>query len=430
MDEQSIGYDKSLLITLEQARTTFGENQDSKQQSLPLCSDTNGLEEYLKQDNQICDDLNNSLLKLREQLPFLESKHDNHANELSGKDDIENLVAQYIRNELLHIKTEARRKGLESRIQSLEKDMRKLKGLPQVIPILKSSIEGFENNIKKETQEQKEIQHNDIEPLLSKIADTTIRAPLLTVKTADDHEALQQYLSQLDTILNTLNQQRAVQKLINYAYQVDNYHQQQHASVLETLVDEISKQCSDYKTLEISVIKDRQKPSVSSDAQFKDDDAIAQIENMLNQAKLDSLPGLRRRSFQGSSMLTKVNAILEYEKKWTEQWSNNFNSILDAAYTLDETKEGLMDSLYEHAHTRDNLIMMPSPYIDLQSDLELRTQEIEDTLADLENGTKKDASFAWKKKLFTAFFTDPNAFEELLQSSSQSSSEPSSSQPS
>ena len=27
MDEQSIGYDKSLLITLEQARTTFGENQ-------------------------------------------------------------------------------------------------------------------------------------------------------------------------------------------------------------------------------------------------------------------------------------------------------------------------------------------------------------------------------------------------------------------
>ena len=106
--------------------------------------------------------------------------------------------------------------------------MRKLKGLPQVIPILKyayifvyviiyyyeivcmeqlilllyrSSIEGFENNIKKEILEQKRIQHNDIEPLLSKLADTTIRTPLLTVKTVDDHEALQQYSSQLDTVM-------------------------------------------------------------------------------------------------------------------------------------------------------------------------------------------------------------------------------------
>ena len=87
-------------------------------------------------------------------------------------------------------------------------------------------------------------------------------------------------------ILSILNQQRAVQKLISYAYQADNHHQQQHTSVLETLADEISEECSEYKTLETSVIKDKQKSSVSSNAQFKDDDIIAQIDNILNQGEL------------------------------------------------------------------------------------------------------------------------------------------------
>ncbi|KAI9492056.1 hypothetical protein BDB00DRAFT_830013 [Zychaea mexicana] len=419
MDRQSIEYDRSLFATLELARKIFAEDHDTEQPS--LCGDTHGFNDYLSVDKRLYDNLSHALSKLRDQLPFLEAN--NNATNDAG-DAIENLVADYMRNELSHIKTKAQQKGLEARVQSLERDLKKLKGLPQVIPILKSSIEGFGDTIKKEAEEQRRIQHRDIEPLLSKLADATIRTPLTIAKTSDDYELLQHYSANLDVLLDTLKQQRAMQKLVSYAYQVDNHYHQQRISVLDALSSEAAEENDNYKQLQSSISMDKRKPSLSSDAQLRDEIIIAQIDDLLCQAKLDSLPGLRRRSFQGSSILTKLNAILHYEKKWTEQWSNNFNSTLDAACALDESKEGLMDSLYEHSHTRDNLNMMPSSYTELQSDLELRTQELEDTLADLENATKVDDKFPRKKQLFSTFFTDPNAFGELLRSSRRVSQPP------
>lgn len=42
----------------------------------------------------------------------------------------------------------------------------------------------------------------------------------------------------------------------------------------------------------------------------------------------------RRRSFHEESILNKVSTLLQYEKKWKDQWADNIGASLDAAKIL------------------------------------------------------------------------------------------------
>ncbi|KAI8138964.1 hypothetical protein BJV82DRAFT_716952 [Fennellomyces sp. T-0311] len=395
LDQQSIVFDDSLAKSFEMAQVIFGERQD-----IWLTIDAHA--DYLKEDHRLYRNLDQTLSKLRDQLPIDET-HDTN--------DIDELLTRYYQTELMYMNAVTQQKGLGAGIQSLEKDLKKLNSLPKVLPILQKTIEDFENRIKKDKDEQRKLQQYDVEPLLIKIANATIKAPLLAAKTGGDHEMLQQYSEKLDTALNTLRKQHTIQELLIYAYDVENDRQMQNRSVLEALASDISEEVESYQSIEEEA--DRRRRSLST---RDEDPMMAHIDSLLHRAHIDSPPGMRRRSFEDSSLLTKVSTVLQYDKKSTEQWSDNFNSILDAARALEEAKDDVVDNLFENSNTKDNLIMVPSSYTDLQSDLDLRNQEVEGTIADLENATKEDPAFTRKKELFSAFFTDPNKFGELVDS--------------
>ncbi|KAL1933153.1 hypothetical protein VTP01DRAFT_8831 [Rhizomucor pusillus] len=413
IDEKSLDYDQVFSSMVDQAQEAFNDSKSAPS----LCSHEGLWAEYLHADEQLELDVLHALEELHIQmLPSRNDGEETSEARSKGKGtdtegDIEDLMARYRRAELQFLKTDAACKGYEAKILSFEKDLSKLNGLPQIIPILKSTTENYEAETRQKIRSQEDLQRKVVEPLLSKAAAIKIQAPLADAQLQSKLSALQQYSSNLEMVYNALLRQRSCQQFLSYGCEVDEHYFQRRLQILEVLSHELLEEKAEHEK-GMNAVNGAGRHADLQDK--KDEITMSSISELLQHAKPEILTTSRRRSLTDLSSLNKVNAVMQYEKRRTEEWSENFNVILDAAQVLDDTKNKLADKLFEHSATRDQLLMMPSKYTDLQSDLEFRVNELQEALGDLEKASKEDAEFLERKDLFSLFFTDPDAFAKLV----------------
>ncbi|ORY91220.1 hypothetical protein BCR43DRAFT_508676 [Syncephalastrum racemosum] len=209
-------------------------------------------------------------------------------------------MLRYRRSELRKIKEAASRAGQEAYALSLQRDTEKLKGLPQILAILRSSAETYDRERHQIEKEEKEVQASMIEPLLDQAAESRIRMPLHMNLTQEEARSMLEQADNLDVLL-----------AYGYELETDQKHKDQYA--LHALVGEIKeRQLAHEKRTAMT-------SSASTPDRVQNDDTISRINKLFDRE---------------GSILNKVNTLLQYEKRWSDIWSDNFTTRLDAGTAL------------------------------------------------------------------------------------------------
>ncbi|GAA5798269.1 hypothetical protein HPULCUR_003669 [Helicostylum pulchrum] len=85
---------------------------------------------------------------------------------------------------------------------------------------------------------------------------------------------------------------------------------------------------------------------------------------------------------------------------------------------LDGLRIRLSDTLFVHSHSTDELVLTPESYTTLQAELETRIDELTERMSVLQNEIEdphQNALFKKRVKLFSAYYTDPIEFLDLIE---------------
>ncbi|KAI9315316.1 hypothetical protein BX666DRAFT_1961489 [Dichotomocladium elegans] len=409
VEEQNLLYDRALYKTIELVQSVFcRRDQDDTTPSRRI--QDKALAAYLEADKKFYEHIDRSLEDVRSQLPFL-TEPDQEENQ-RRVNEIENEVTSYHESVFTRVRTKAKCKALEAKTVGLEKELRKLNGLPQILQIVRTTTEAHRQEARLNQLAQRQLMQERIVPSISKVLDSTVRQPLMDALQCTDVEQLQTYSKRLDEIHMLLIKQRAAEQLIKYACEADAEQRKQNCNALTAFIEELDESITNKR----KIMEEFMRSTEGLHLDPKQDEAlINQIDKLLSREYLKKdTQARRRRSFNEESILTKVNSLLQHEKRWKEKWNSDFGASIDAIKVIEEAKHDLLSALYEHSVSQDNLIMLPSSYTDAQDDLEMRTNELQDTLADLVNESTIDAKLEETKRLLALFLTDPHAFGEEI----------------
>ncbi|KAI7886079.1 hypothetical protein K492DRAFT_83619 [Lichtheimia hyalospora FSU 10163] len=299
-------------------------------------------------------------------------------------DDIEHQVDNFQRIELEYAKAQAACDAHQTRIASLENDYKKLNHLPQITDILRNTTAEYKAQVKTNTHHRKHQLHNRINPTLSKLGDLLIREPLLLEQNEADKKQLHDYLDGLEAIATHLVRQQAVQHLAYHACEAGKQDWFLKRCTVLALLEDL-KECKDKHEEQMSKCQGNKNDQQHYPDHADDEELLHQIELLLKQPYLDQSSKSRRRSFSEEPILNKVSTLMQFEKKWKNEWADNIGASLDAAKILDDTKENMLDILYDHSDSRGHPPpWTPTEYTLLQSEFKLRSQETMNTINKLE----------------------------------------------
>ncbi|CDH50784.1 predicted protein [Lichtheimia corymbifera JMRC:FSU:9682] len=408
VDEQSIFYDQSLSTTAAMARSLIHPSADDND---ALHS---SLHDFLELDDRIATKMDLSLKDLRSQLSILNSPSEDDSTQ-EKMNDIEHQVDNFQRIELEYAKAQAACDAHQTRIASLENDFKKLNHLPQIMDILRNTTAGYHAEVKSNVHNQKHQMQKRIHPALSKLADLIIREPILLEQNEAHKKQLYDYWDGLEAIATHLLRQQAIQHLAYYACEAGKEDWYLKRCTVLALLEDL-KECKDKRQEQMRKCQGNKNDQQHISDHADDEELLHQIELLLKRPYLDQPSTSRRRSFHEESILNKVSTLLQFEKKWKNQWADTVGASLDAAKILDDCKENLWDALcYDHSDSRDRPSWTPAEHTLLQSELELRNQDAVDAIDTLEQKHKADDDeLEIKKRLLNMMLTDPDRFGEAM----------------
>ncbi|KAL0075486.1 hypothetical protein J3Q64DRAFT_1775273 [Phycomyces blakesleeanus] len=411
MSQISAEYDESVNSTVNLAQDIFEVSTKDKTALVSLDTDRTSLETYIAADSALSEKLQHALYLWHRQLPMAEETEDASKARQCPAIEIETIVEAFQTVECLNAQAEATCKGYEAKTQTIERELQKLNHLPQLLPILNSSIASYQEETRRSHQAAVNTQENELEPLLQRISSLSIRSPLTETNIRKDYETMEELSLQLEKICQTLLNQRACQQLLTFGYETDDKHQKQQQYVYQALKEELEEEyISHHAFLEKAGALDW--PNTGLQDRTNATDIMAWAQDLLG-FEDDKL-------LSNESIVEKVKVLLQENKTWYNQWLKSLDAHMDVVDKLDEAEKRMTDTLYSNSASTNELILLPQTYTETQKELEKSTIELGNDVAELEEELELSTRFEHKKELFTLFFNDPKEFEAHIASASGS----------
>ncbi|KAI9016302.1 hypothetical protein CLU79DRAFT_327917 [Phycomyces nitens] len=405
MIQISTEYDESVNSTVSLVQDIFEASAKDKAALVSLGTDKTNLETYIAADSDLSENIEHALYLWHRQLPMAESEDLSKLARCPAT-EIETIVEAYQTVECLNVQAEATCKGYEAKMQTIERELHKLNTLPQLLPILKSSIASCQEETRRSHQASVHTQENELEPILQRISSLSIRSPLTETNIRKDYKTMEELSLDLEKIFQALLNQRACQQLLSFSYEMDSKHQIKQQHVFQALKEELEEEYATHRTfLEKAGGFDR--PDADSQAFLEATDTMKWIEALLGSEQDTQI--------SKESIVDKVRLLLQQKTDWYTKWLGSLDQHMDIVDKLDEAEKRMSDTLYSNSISTNELILLPQQYTEMQKDLEKCTNELENDVAELEE-LEPSTRFERKKELFTLFFNDPKEFEARVSS--------------
>ncbi|CAO3593968.1 unnamed protein product [Absidia cylindrospora] len=322
------------------------------------------------------------------------------------------LVAVHNRLEERYMKAKADTEAYQAGSQVLEKEIKKINGLPQIVPILKSTTESHLKEISNQQQCQANLPLAD---MIQRLGDLRIRTPLVASIQTKQNQHLHQTASRLKKIYRGLLRQRANQQVLTYSYEVEMKHLLSYKHALLAYQLDLSKDQENGSSAHVEVSDEREGQQ-----------AMDRIKELLvtyqhnqrnathhHQKPLD--PHIVITQLTDDQVVKTIEKLIAYETQWNKQWSEDVNDNLDAIHLLDKSKQDLARTLFGDSATRQTLNIKPKTYDDMQWMLESMVNDLRHQADQLENESKVDDQIFRDRRAFVSlFFTDPFTFESKM----------------
>ncbi|KAG0165018.1 hypothetical protein DFQ30_009074, partial [Apophysomyces sp. BC1015] len=316
-------YGQTVLSVVDLAKKTFSDEEEilmelSVESALSsLCDNQQDLERFMDADALLTEELDGELsnwkhliLEIHDPAP---KENDQIAlTEMTEKQRVALEIEKLTKLQNATI-SEPRRN-----IKTMEKELRKLNGLPKILCILQSSKETSEKETREAIEKRKEIEKTMIEPTLSSISNLSIRMPLMETEIRRNNELIQQLTRDLDRLEESFIRQQSYQQFLLYSLDIDLKRQRHNKHILEALLEELEEN------------KPNVRQTQDTEDTKKEDEIMTWVRTLLN-LSTDSETAL---GSEHESIYDKVRLLVEQEELAKTQWSENFSSSLEEVRKL------------------------------------------------------------------------------------------------
>ncbi|KAI8874832.1 hypothetical protein K501DRAFT_88096 [Backusella circina FSU 941] len=123
------------------------------------------------------------------------------------------------------------------------------------------------------------------------------------------------------------------------------------------------------------------------------------------------------------SAVKRLEKMQKKDKKSNAKWADELQHYLTTIDELNGIQSTLSNALHQHSSNEyipssstNGTSEAPKHYLDLQTELDFRLQELQSSISALEkdaNDPKNQAIFEEQKRLFSLFYTDADVFEQI-----------------
>ncbi|KAG0177685.1 hypothetical protein DFQ28_005503, partial [Apophysomyces sp. BC1034] len=305
-------YGQTVLSVVDLAKKTFSDESALSS----LCDNQQDLERFMDADALLTEELDGELSNWKHLILEI---HDPAPKENDQIALTEMTEKQRVALEIEKLtKLQAEYKGYEAKVQTMEKELRKLNGLPKILCILQSSKETSEKETREAIEKRKEIEKTMIEPTLSSISNLSIRMPLMETEIRRNNELIQQLTRDLDRLEESFIRQQSYQQFLLYSLDIDLKRQRHNKHILEALLEELEEN------------KPNVRQTQDTEDTKKEDEIMTWVRTLLN-LSTDSETAL---GSEHESIYDKVRLLVEQEELAKTQWSENFSSSLEEVRKL------------------------------------------------------------------------------------------------
>ncbi|KAG2179418.1 hypothetical protein INT44_006264 [Umbelopsis vinacea] len=298
--------------------------------------------------------------------------------------------------------------NLESQIvavQVLEKEMGKLNGLPQILPILRSSIKDYEDVIKKDRQAIARLDSDRLSPCISDATDLFLKAVAKAQGQRFDTETINN-VETYDKIIKLLLEQAAANQLLLYILEVEEEllnERTDHQRAFLLDVEELAKQID-------PSLYDRDVNSNDEEESFLN--SFKQILSMQIKGAddmLDDMMDSQQDDIPAIELLDKLKNEIKGANGRTESSMADINEMMLESENALEMMEKF-SQVYINDQESDTHI--PEETLQLHEQLENFVNDLQNEIQHFQKETATSAELAEKKRRFSLFWTDQSLFQK------------------
>ncbi|KAI9286223.1 hypothetical protein BC943DRAFT_14736 [Umbelopsis sp. AD052] len=298
--------------------------------------------------------------------------------------------------------------NLESQIvavQVLEKEMGKLNGLPQILPILRSSIKDYEDVIKKDRQAIARLDSDRLSPCISDATDLFLKAVAKAQGQRFDTETINN-VETYDKIIKLLLEQAAANQLLLYILEVEEEllnERTDHQRAFLLDVEELAKQID-------PSLYDRDVNSNDEEESFLN--SFKQILSMQIKGAddmLDDMMDSQQDDIPAIELLDKLKNEIKGANDRTESSMADINEMMLESENALEMMEKF-SQVYINDQESDTHI--PEETLQLHEQLENFVNDLQNEIQHFQKETATSAELAEKKRRFSLFWTDQSLFQK------------------
>ncbi|KAG2179996.1 hypothetical protein INT43_003783 [Umbelopsis isabellina] len=405
-----------------------------------LSNTTSNLEEELQQLKQVLEQDNDKLENerwevlaelemIKHNMPHLSSENHLTTLETQGLDErgseesekqgctqLDELQERIIQSCRAQLASEIELEAQNGAIKALEKDLQKVNGLPQILPILRSSIKDCEQAVKKHRDTVSNLEDTR---LLSVIKDYTKQQ----LRTSASEREMKKIVHKenkhdaYDEVIDVLLEQAAIEQLFLYIMELEEEKlklvtDHQEALLLDNKVAVETADALQYQQVRECTKKTEQMLL----------DNLEKILNFKHSNDIDILENL-----EGGGSNTPITIVNRLEKlqlddraarNRTEASITSMNKLMVDSYTAVEKAEGYASLYYKN---QDSNGLTPAAIIQTQAQLETLVEVLQSEIQHyqkvsidrlLSNIITVNSELAEKKRRFALFWTDQQQFEQ------------------
>ncbi|CAO3632963.1 unnamed protein product [Cunninghamella echinulata] len=389
-------YDQRFLKVIEEITQLFTRKQNGCYGHIH--TNKTEIASLLMQSQNLSDQLK-PFLYMNENLQVLTEYHDkNSEHEIQYNSEVDELIKSYNELESRYINAKLTIYGNKEYSNVIEKSIKKMNGLPQITSILNSTIKTYGDEIYQLLQDKSTI--------LSKIKSINdefayIKIKFLLMKNEQDmkQRLFKDYIDNMEDVIESLLRQRIIQQLLLDSYEVERKLYIDYKTNLQICINDIEYE---EKNKSIPPLKKNKDHDTS-----KND-----IDTTILQINKPS-----KSNVQLDSILITIADMMDYERKWKKQWSDDINATLEAVHILEQSKANLSQTLYgESISFTDQLNIKPKLYNELQIVFERRIEDFTEALDNLTLEHKKtETLYKERCQLANLFFTNPFKYESKME---------------
>ncbi|KAI9302277.1 hypothetical protein BJ944DRAFT_122733 [Cunninghamella echinulata] len=286
-------------------------------------------------------------------------------NKMQYKYEVDELIKSYSELESRYINAKLTIYGDKEYCNVIEKNIKKMNGLPQITSILNSTTKTYEDKIFQLLQDKASVL-SEIKSINDEFAYTNIKFQLMKNEQGMKQQLFNDFIDNMEDVIESSLRQRTTQQLLLDSYEAER------------------KLYIDYKTnLQICLSGIDHEEKNTSTPLFKKNKDHDASKNEIYTTILQ-INKLSKSNVQLDSILIAITDMMNYEKKWKKQWSDDINATLEVIHILEQSKANLSQMLYGESITFTNqLKIKPKLYNELQIVFEKRIEDFTEALNSL-----------------------------------------------